>query len=244
MISPDLLHCLNLGVFKDIIASTLKVILGDQTVFQGGLLEERMKRATESIRQYARANKLPLRLHKFTKAKLTWKTRTYPEFKGSGYDASVCMRWLEAILAPHSDTYGDICTMIWAFNHSTKLLCDVPRWFLTGDEKSTVETVGLLGLRLFLKLASGARTNGDFLWRVKPKVHLVHHIFANRRPSRINYRVYSTWMDEDFLKHIGRTLKLVSSQSAQKRILQRWLMTIPGNIRKCFRQLRSKQPGV
>ena len=71
MVVPDLLHVWNLGVSRDVIGPTLRVILSDQVVFAGPTLPDRLHLATESLKQFARRRSLPLRLKKITKNKLS-----------------------------------------------------------------------------------------------------------------------------------------------------------------------------
>ena len=85
----------------------------------------------------------------------------------------------------------------------------------------------------YMRLACASVAGGHFFFRARPKLHLVHHICKWRRG--VNPSKYSTWMDEDYLKRIGRVLKLVSVLSAQKRILERWLMSIPETLRQHMR---------
>ena len=107
MVVPDLLHVWNLGVSRDVIGSTLRVILSDQVVFGGPTLPDRLHLATESLTQFARRRSLPLRLKKITKNKLSWDSKKYPSFASSGYDAYVVGLWLENILTPHERTFPE-----------------------------------------------------------------------------------------------------------------------------------------
>lgn len=79
-------------------------------------------------------------------------------------------------------------------------------------------------------MAKKALDEHKFLWRVKPKLHLLCHMFSS--PRFINQSFYSTWMDEDYLKKVGKTLSLTPMKTAQKRLLQRWCLSIPKNLEK------------
>lgn len=44
--------------------------------------------------------------------------------------------------------------------------------------------------------------------------------------------LYATWMDECWLRKVSKTIQLTSSNTAQHRVLERWLMAIPLNLKK------------
>lgn len=229
MIAPDLLHVVNMGFGRDIVGSILKTILMQQHVFTDGTIDARLQAATQSLKQFARLHAHPLRLKKLTKKKLGWKAHTYAELRtGSGYDIAVTARWLEELLQPHSQMYPDYCCLLWSLNLTLSTLYSAS-FFLTPQEKYTVKAVGSVFVRTFLKLCCKAVEDRQYLFRCKPKLHLFDHIVKSER--RINFAKYSTWMDEDYLKRVSRTLRLTCATTAQKRVLQRWLMAVPESLR-------------
>lgn len=229
MIIPDLLHVWNLGVARDVIGSTLRVILANPMVFNGPTVPIRLMQASASLRLFARSNRYPLRLKRITRAKLIWKNNAYPGFSSSGYDAFVAMRWLEALLAPYTDVYKEICTLIWCANQAISLLYSADR-YLSQTERDNLDVLGSTFLSTYMFLAKNAIDELKFLWRVRPKHHMMSHIFRSHRC--INQSYYSTWMDEDFLKKIGKVLGLTAVQTAQRRILERWCLSIPKNLER------------
>ena len=98
-------------------------------------------------------------------------------------------------------------------------------WYLTEGDRSRIRTLGSVFMRVYLKLATEALSQNKFLWKCRPKLHLLHHIF--RCHQRKNPAKYSTWMDEDWLRKVSKTLRLVDCTTAPKRVLQRWLLTLP-----------------
>lgn len=232
MIVPDLLHCFNLGVSRDMLGCILKLVLQNQDVFGGGDLATRLKTATDSLRAFARANKHVLKLKKITKNKLTWSGKKYPELKVSGSDAHVIGVWLEQVLQPFQQTYGEFCALLWSSNRCMRLLYK-GIFFLTPAEKNTAATLWNIYASTFLRLAREAVENHKLLWRVRPKMHLIQHLMD--WPRMVNPSMYSCWMDEDWLRKISRTLKLSAVATAQKRVLQRWLMAIPFNLENMLR---------
>ena len=229
-ICPDLLHIWNLGVARDLIGTTMKLVLQERVVFTGSNADDRLKEATESLREYARSHGHSLRMKRFTKKKLTWQSKKYPEFRGSGSDAAIVCTWLESVLAPHANLYGDLCTLLWASNRAMRLFYSAGR-FLSENERNTVLILGRVFCRVYLNKAVEAVQHHTLLWRVRPKFHMLVHLVE--MPNRcLNPSFYSTWMDEDFLKKISRTMRLTSVKTAQVRILERWLLSIPFNLQE------------
>ena len=104
-------------------------------------------------------------------------------------------------------------------------------WFLDVQEKQTVKVLGEIFLQTFVRLAWQAVNSHSLYFRVRPKLHLFMHIVEH--PRNVNASYYSTWMDEDHLRKVAKTLGLTNVKTAQVRFLQRWLLTIPENLRRC-----------
>ena len=147
----------------------------------------------------------------------------------SGYDAYVVGLWLEHELSVHTASYQEICTMLWASNKAFSLLYSAGR-FLDQGEKDSLGALGGLFLRVYVSMAAEAQQRHKLMWRVRPKLHMLCHIF--RSPRVANPSKYSTWMDEDFLKKCGKTLGLTDVRGSRHRLLERWLMSIPFNLQK------------
>ncbi len=233
MVYPDLLHVFNLGIARDAAGSILKKLIQCQTVFTANTIDERLAQATVSLKQFARAHGYDLRMKKLTRNKINWGGKKYPELMSSGSDTRVVCNWLEELLIPYSGTssgFAAYCTLLWYGNQCVRVLYACDRWFLDDQEKNTVSVLGSLYAQTFICLAWNAVSSHQLLFRVKPKLHMFVHIVEH--PRRVNASRYSTWMDEDFLKKISKTLNLTSAKTAQVRILQRWLLSIPLNLER------------
>ena len=228
-IVPDLLHVWNLGVARDMLASSLQIIMKERTIFNAPNVRERLALASTSLKMFAKTRKLPLRMRKLTRAKLGWKAKKYPMLGSSGYDAYVVGLWLEHILCGFGDTYPEISTLLWSSNRALSLLYHAGR-FLSSQEKASVETLGDIFLRTYLSMANWACENHKLLFRVRPKLHMLCHVFQSTRIC--NQSFYSTWQDEDFLKKCGKTLGLTDVRGSDHRLLERWLLSIPQNLQK------------
>ena len=165
------------------------------------------------LKAWAKSHKLPLRLRKFSKS--------------SGYDAYVCMRWLQ----DHQANYPSIFCLIWSANVFVGLL-NKSGWFLSEREHEQVKVIGTVFCQTLIRLAGEALENREVLWHIGPKLHMLFHVVHNSRPSRVNHAKYATWQDEDYLKKVGKTLRLTDARTAQKRVLQRWLLSVPKTLQK------------
>ena len=229
MVVPDLLHTFNLGIGRDVTGSILKYILKDETVFHGNDIKSRLESATESLRSFAKAGRHILKLKKLSKSKLSWESKKYPEFKGSGSDCHIVSIWLEHVLQPFQHIFGDFLTMLWSANRCLRLLYDAD-WFLNDAEKRTVEILSKVFATTYLRMASTSLQNNELLFRVRPKFHMWWHLTMWSR--NVNVSRYSCWMDEDWLRKISKVMGLTAVKTSQKRVLQRWLMAVPQNLAK------------
>ena len=227
----------NLGVSRDLLGTALKLILQEQAVFDGPNIDARMKQATESLRAYSRLHKHGLKMKRFTKKKITWQSKKYPEFRGSGSDAHVVGVWLEDVLVPFAEQYGDLCSLLWCSNRLVRVLYSADR-FLNENERNTVKVLGQAFCQLYLNKAAEAVQNHAFLYRVRPKMHMYLHTCEGTH-GHLNHRFYATWMDEDWLKKVARTMRLTSVKTSQQRTMERWLLSIPYNLKLARDEKRS-----
>ncbi|CAK9083364.1 Uncharacterized protein SCF082_LOCUS39572 [Durusdinium trenchii] len=229
-IMPDLLHVVNLGVGRDLLGSILHILIKGNHAFVASNIDERLAAATVSLRAFAKSHALPLRLKKLTRKKLNWGTEKYAELRlGSGYDNYVVSLWLEATLEPHSGEFPKFCSLLWSLNTALHVLYTAG-WFLSQEQLLQVRTLGSVFVRVYLGLASEAIAANNWVWRMRPKFHLLHHVFFSRRC--VNSGEFAIWMDEDYLKKASRTLRVTSLSTAQGRFLERWLLALPESLRK------------
>ena len=238
MVRADLLHIWNLGVARDVIGCTLKIVLQERTVWQAANLNDRLETATADLRSFARSNGHVLRLKRLTKKKISWSNKTYPEFRGSGSDSHIVGTWLEHVLGPFGNIYGDLCTLLWTSNRAMRVLYNADR-FLSGGERSTVQVLGQVFSQTYLRLATQAINSHRLMFRVRPKFHMLMHITDCY--DCLNASVYATWMDEDWLKKVAKTMQLTSSKTAQFRVMERWLLAVPFNLEKNLQHCRLKK---
>ena len=185
-IVPDLLHVWNLGCARDLTASAIVYMVQDTDVFHGGNQLERLRDATSNLKAYARSQKLPLKLHKLSKSKLSWEKNKYPELKSSGYDSYVVMKWLQDLVcANYHKLPSTLCSTIWAADHFISILQNAGR-YLTPLEQMNKEAVGMVYLKGYMALVRENLEARRRLYRLRPKYHILDHVIRSRPKSRLN----------------------------------------------------------
>ena len=128
----------------------------------------------------------------------------------------------------------DLATVLWSADAWLKLLHGAG-WFLDPEEQEQKEIIGDLFMKTYVGLASQAVQAGKKMWRTRPKLHLCHHMLLEQRASRRNPLLGGTWMDEDFIKRVFRVKSRVHKRTATLNCLRRWVMALPVQIRKVFK---------
>ena len=149
--------------------------------------------------------------------------------KSSGYDTYVVQQWLLseiALAGPNVQLDRNLVVALWASNHCLSIFSNAGR-FLTDAERENAREAGLLYLRAYLALAEQNIALKRFRYRVRPKLHLFCHLILWDGWRNPHY--FSTWMDEDALKQLMKTLRCTDRRTAEKRLLQRWLLAEPSN---------------
>jgi len=149
-----------------------------------------------------------------------------------GYDSFVILQWLQAELAENAPppSCQTVKSCIWCANAFMEILCRANN-FMTEPEVANVEVLGSAFMKLYLFLAH----RHPKVWRIRPKFHLVWHVVTDPglRASRHNTSKDSTWMDEDWVKKIGRNMKRCHKRTVQKTALQRYLVALKNKLKVC-----------
>ena len=230
MLHPDLLHLWHLGCGRDVAGSVLSVLVRQRGVFRGRNIKKRLRVATNQLQQFAKAEKLTLSRKTLTVDSLCLKTGVFPELHASGFDTAIVTKWLAQLVQSH-EVDPEIATVVWVANNILSLLSNSGR-FLSQEEQLRVRTLGKLFMHTYLNLAHKAIVRNSRLWRVRPKLHLFDHICRMDRPSGVNPHFFSTWMDEDAVKKFMRVNSLTHKSTTAQRVLQRWLLGLPGTFGK------------
>ena len=234
-IQADLLHVWHLGTGRDLIGSALVFIVKAGLCFNGGTQDVRLQNATERLKSYTKRMRLPLKLKKLSKSKLNWKARCMPELRSGGYDTYVLGRWLvDDVLWNHStELPPDLCTALWSSNQFLSIMANGGRW-LTRDEQNNKEIFGALFMRSYIRLARQSIADRTRLYRMRPELHILHHMLMFSPRSRLNNHAYATWMDEDFLRKAMKVHANTDPRGASLRVLQRYLLGLPRTWEKLY----------
>ena len=244
LIKPDLLHIWHLGCGRDLAGSVIMYIVKHKADCPGILLgtniKDRLADATSKLKAYAKSRKLPLKLHKLSKSKLGLKTKTsYPELRSSGYDTYVVLEWLNDLCSRHNSVLPrDICTCFWCATHLMSMLHNAGQHLSPVEEQNKLQ-FGRLYLHCYVSLARSCLQNirrMEYLFRLRPKFHILAHIFCESVPSRSNIAQFSTWIDEDSLKKLMRVLRMSDKRTAEKRLLQRYILDLAGTWNRKLRK--------
>ena len=241
MLAIDILHVFHLGCGRDIIGSAIRV-LARLRFWRGGNLDQQLAAASVSLKNYASRNRLSLRLRRLTKQNLNWKTAEFPEAHCKGADTFVLMKWL----GDSMDAGGRceppplIRTLIWACNNLFGLLSNTGM-FLTPSEQNQVKVVGNLMIHTYLRLVTDSLEKGEYLWRMRPKYHLLHHlILETQRPSAYNFHWLSTWLDEDGCKRWMLVKKGTHKLQSTDRTLRRWILGLKPKLNAVLTEIKEK----
>ena len=232
LIQADLLHVWHLGTGRDLAGSVIVYILKRKgqsySILAGDNIPDRLADATSKLKAFAKSRKLPLALHKLTKNKLGLKSKTsYPELMSKGYDTYVVLEWLQTLCEANGHLLPrELCTAVWCATHVMSMLHNADKQ-LTVEQQRNKEFFGQLFMKSYRIMAQNMLQDREPLFRMRPKFHILGHVFRSSPPSRTNPANYSTWMDEDSLKKLMRVLKMTSCQTAEQRLLERWLLALP-----------------
>ena len=202
-------------IIRDILESTAIRVLASQRrgLWPGSSIDARLEVATGRL-----------------KSNLTWESLKYPEITCKGYDTYIVLKWLveEATMQDCGDDF--LASALWAADSWLRVLSKA-EMFLTEAEELHKFHVGNLFLKSYLNLAVRALEGGKKLYRLKPKFHLLYHLVNEKRPSRLNCTLNSTWMDEDAMKKWMRISRMVHKRTAAENVLRRFVLGFHTKLR-------------
>jgi len=245
MIGVDILHAWHLGVCRDLIGSVLRVLSKLKIFRRGGNLEDQLSAASSSLRNFAKSRRLSLNLRRLSKSNLNWRSDAYPEAHCKGYDSYIILLWLDwflhkgAVQEVQDKVPAQIKTVVWAANSMMSVWVGSPM-FMSDGQRLHIHIIGQLFIRVYVELAAQALQDGVRLWRIRPKLHLLHHLILEQQVTQINAHYFSTWMDEDNVKNIMRVKKRTHKLQASDRSIKRWLLGLRPKLDSVMAKLLKK----
>ena len=187
--------------------------------------------ASLSLQAFAKDRQLPIshRMKWITQDKLDW--GEVPHFKVKAADIGTCVQWLAFLSTTTDFEDDDLSTAIWCVNEAMKIFMK-SGFFLTPEQAEYAQSMGLVFIRTWLQLAARAISKGQKMFKVRPKLHLLHHVFLCHRRSRRNPGVDICFMDEDFIKHITRISAHTHKSTMALRTIQRYLAGLRQRMEK------------
>ena len=201
------MHCLNLGVGKHVNGNILFLLCRD-LVFGERPLAAQLRRAYENFLQWKSLWRMTCSQKMFTPALLSRKTRAeFPELKTKAHAGRVITAWLCETQLDHmrDDVDGRLrMTVVWSLDRLYDCL-EMGDKLMSQDEADRFHDHTQNFLMSYHALACTALANGECLWAVKPKMHMMQHMGLEVKQERWNPRSYHGFQDEDM---IGRTLRI------------------------------------
>ena len=234
-VALDLLHIFHLGILRDLIGTGFKLVcMTKNEYYSGRTIDKRLHQLTRDLFAWAKQNKLDLSLRKVHKGNLVWKGNMCPELRCKGADALTCLRFLnDKVQRQPPLKYAGIVGCVWAAERFIGCLAH-GSLFLLESESLTAYTTGLSFLHTYIGLAGQALAANEFLFKVRPKYHLLVHVVESLKPVRNvlhrNPFFDATFGDEDYVKHLLTLKKKMSRRTASLNVLRRFLVMNKSNI--------------
>ena len=227
MVRIDLLHVFYLGVCRDLLGSALRLLTSRRGFFAGNNMDERLKLASKLLKKYCKKTKKSVRFKVFSRNRLNIKAKTYPELMCKGSDTAVVLSWLSSLLESIClpDEYDQLALLIWLANSFCKVLAHGDYFLPRADREEAASSLHAF-LNLYLSFAKEAYETNKWIWRVRPKFHMLCHLQIELEKDvdlSLNPKAYSTWMDEDMVKNIMRIKTKTHKKTSTLRTLQRYV---------------------
>ena len=150
----------------------------------------------------------------------------------------VCFKFRYVVLFWSCQFFSMPCLQfVWLANSWISLLCSADM-FLTPEEDRQRMVVGKLMMQLYVRMPRNALDRNLRLFRCRPKLHLLHHMAEDVRPSRLNPAHLSCWMDEDSIKRTMHIKRMVHKRLATQRCLERYKLGLLAKLKDAEKKLK------
>lgn len=192
-----------------------------------GNVPMKLAKATLRLKTWLKNTKRSVAFRKFSRDNLSLKAGSHPEFKAKGFDVYTVLMWLAHIWPMDVQGVDAEYTLLYTANSFMGILA-LADGFLSYEQAMHVAVVG----EAFLKVWIGQAHAHPDIYRVRPKLHVLHHCIleGSERPSRRNVRLDATWMDEDFMKKVSRIIRQTHRCTSPLTTLQRYLLLLKDEL--------------
>ena len=230
----DTFHAIHLGVAKIHVSSSLGLM---SDWMPGGTLPQRFAVLAEDFRSWCKVYNQAPPMGRITPSFIGWAQNSKTDFPcGSWHKGSVTtvlMRYIEWKLT-HMNV-GDNHQLLklaleatTSLNVALKTLYET-ELFLKPEESGLIGNLGLRFLRRFAVLSKLCQKNGERLWCMIPKLHIMHHVCltllsqSSEGKLALSPLAHAVQQDEDLVGRGSRLSRRVDSRTASKRVLERLL---------------------
>ena len=175
----DLWHCLHLGMGKVLCASAF-ALMSDR--MSASNVVDRFSELSDLYMQWCDETRTPPFITSINKELIGWPDRsTFPN--GYWSKGHITVTFMKFILFWLNNNDVSDCRMLTICRQAMSLLCEALEelyWESLWLDQDTARRIGEKGMKfmeLYGKLVRIAYRNGQALWALMPKSHVVHHIF-------------------------------------------------------------------
>jgi len=225
----DLWHCLHLGMGKVLCASAF-ALMSDR--MSASNVVDRFSELSDLYMQWCDETRTPPFITSINKELIGWPDRsTFPN--GYWSKGHITVTFIKFILFWLNNNDVSDCRMLTICRQAMSLLCEAleelyrESLWLDPDTARRIGEKGMKFMELYGKLVRIAYRNGQALWALMPKSHVVHHIFmecSEARCSMISPLAYAVQVSEDFIGKKSRLARRVGPQQVILRVLERTLV--------------------
>ncbi|CAE7362808.1 hypothetical protein AK812_SmicGene15369 [Symbiodinium microadriaticum] len=231
----DFFHIWHAGVGQDFTASSL--IYAMKVLFGRGGVHRDLSALNEALKNWIRSSGKRLRCGHLTEDLLGYNgTREYPEGKWSkNMDTAIIMKFLTHFLqrtdfedkVQSDGILQEILASAVAIGRVVKV-CFEAEFFMSSAHCMIIIENGHRFLRGYANLVSTCHSRGLCLFKLRPKIHYLNHVFLRvyeeweASATATNPMAEATFMSEDFVGRTARISRRVSPRAVALKTLQRY----------------------
>ena len=227
------MHCDHLGLCLWLAGNVLALWAQRLSLDTGGAFALRMNRALQNI--YRRFHSWADKTHEhsvrvFNVARLTMtKASDFPVLRSKAHNAMLVCRFRASVR--HGSSVGDLRlqTALLAWQEVQDIMRDADSFLTVQQARAPVHAgVSFMKAWSVLHLESASARPMRFRFQTKPKHHMWQHCIHFAAASRRNPRAFWCYRHENFVGQMSRIAGRAHVATANRRVLERWLLTLRG----------------
>lgn len=257
----DMFHVFKVGIGRDIVGSSLvwfcKLGMFDLDG-ESQALPARLTRCHSWFKLWAKANSRSPGLRSFTKSYFNAPTAaSAPWTNSKGSDTMMLLEFLEWLitlhlrdpadyLKPHEPMLDLLKTVVKNSLEMCKAAYKHPLW-VRRECAQLQYCNAMVVVRGYKRLAQYFLELGVAGFRLKPKLHALHHIAYSMKivlqkpsPKVMNWVAYACEMNEDHIGHTARMSRKLATKTLGLRLMQRYFLKTRALMRRHFQKRKAK----